>query len=264
MISRSSTTPSRVANIWRRAVDWLFVPRNKGAVLKKEEAVSSSLPTDFETQLPPSKTPDDELADSLQALRHAIREKAKEECTSLRDEIGIAEQRLKAARELAKKLGISISIAAIANEMRHWYAWSKNEKFDFSKYIVNGLCYIEGKKFRNEKGDETTLNEFAFCGRKYKLTIANERYGYASGDKYADLSLAIFDGTDYRSVFAADIVEKYDPYSPRWHVDYVTAINVGEWLHDMVMLDELVRARKDHERTKAEADYILPKAKNLG
>jgi hypothetical protein len=219
--------------------------------------------------VPPAPPPvpklswDDEMAASLDSLRKAVREKAKEEAQPLQDEIRDAESRLKAVRAIADKLGVTHAATAIAEEMRHWHSWSKNPNFDLQKNnLVEGLSYIWGEQTRDNR-NETNINEFVFRQNKYCLTVAKEHMAYEGTDKYADLILEAVDESGRKAVFCADVSKDIAEDFALWHVVRVTMFEAGEWVHDIVLLHELFRVRHEQVSLRFRAEHILPKAKNV-
>jgi hypothetical protein len=205
---------------------------------------------------------DDEMAASLEALRHAVREKAKADAKPLQDEISDAQSRLNAVRATAEKLGISQAATAIAEEMRHWHSWSKNPQFRFEKNLVAGLSYTGGEHIRQDR-NETNINEFVFRDHQYRLLIAGEHIGYDSTDKYADLILETFEEIGWKRVFSAEVTKDISYDFAVWHVLNVTMLDAGEWIHNVVMLHELFRVKQEQTSLQRKAEYLLPKAKNI-
>jgi len=78
---------------------------------------------------PRPKSPNEKLADSLESLSEAIREKTAADVQAMREQLQDANERLAAARQLADRLGISSAMTRIAEEMRHWPSWSKGDSF---------------------------------------------------------------------------------------------------------------------------------------
>lgn len=205
---------------------------------------------------------DDEMAASLEALRHAVREKAKADAKPLQDEITNAQSRLNAVRVTAEKLGVSQAAAAVAEEMRHWHSWSENPQFKFENNFVAGLSYTGGEHIRQDR-NETNINEFVFRDHQYRLSIAGEHIGYDSTDKYADLILETFEESGWRRVFSAEVTKDISYDFAVWHVLNVTMLDVGEWIYDVVMLHELFRVKQEQTSLQRKAEYLLPKAKNI-
>jgi len=138
--------------------------------------------------------------------------------------------------------------------MRHWSSWSKNESYDFSKNLVEGLRYV---------GGEGSANEFEMCGTPYRLLLSNQHYGMDSSNSYIDVLLERGDGTNFHPVFAAEMVQDISREFSPWRVFNVTRIEIGDWVHDMVMLDELFSARRQRDNLAFQLEYTLPKVKDL-
>jgi hypothetical protein len=197
-----------------------------------------------EKELPrePVKSPNEKLVESLNSLREAIREKAEAEHRPLQNQLAHANARLAAAKKLADELGISKAVTNVACEMTFWPSWSRLEGYDFSENLVEGLTYSGGTHEQGEK-HETTVNEFVMRGRHYRLSTLNEHYDANVGREFADLILERGDGQDYHQVFAAEVGNSLLG-TTYWGVDNVTTIELGDWVHDMVALEELFTARR--------------------
>jgi hypothetical protein len=243
-------------------VAWWLLSRERGkpypSAQRRELVVAEPVrePTKKE------RSAEQKLADSLETLREAIREKADAEHRTLRDQLEDANERLAAARRLADRLGVASAVTKIAGEMEHWYSWSKSEDYDFSENLVDGLKYLGGDH-TEVNGNKTTVNEFAFGGARYRMSLADEHYGIHSSSKYADLILECFDGTAYRRVFAAEIAQDIMREFAPWRALNVTTIELGTWVHGAVAPQELFIARRERDDLRRQAEYTLPKVKNL-
>ena len=212
---------------------------------------------------PSALSPEDQLAASLEAMRKAIREKAEADNAALREEITSAEKRLKEATALAQKLGVTSAVAELVEKMKHWHAWSKNERYDFVKeQLVDGLAYLGGESTKMGNGNHTSWNEFIFKN-KYRLSVDDEHWGYDSTDKYASIVVELYSDDNREIVFKSDVVQNGAQDFALWRPLHVTTLSVGDWLQDIVMLHEMMRNRQERQRLEANARYILPKAEGL-
>ena len=237
---------------------WFFSCSTKPAPSMQRNA-----PSERDLKVAPiGKSPDEKLVDSLEALREAIREKAVTQNQALRDKLEDANERLAAAMGLATELGVISAVTKIADEMEHWHSWSKHDSYDFSQVLVDGLGYMNGSQTQDNRS-ETTVNEFVFNGARYRMSVANEHYGFEGTNLYADLILEFFDGTKFLPVFRADISKNVIRDFAQWHVFNVTTIELGTWIQDIVALEELFIARRERDDLSRQLEYKLPKVKNL-
>ena len=254
-----------VALILAAVTLWFLLRRSGKARAKNADNSVGSVPRNPPHQVTPTpeRTPEDMLTVSLDAVRKAIRNKALADNAALRDRISSAEKQLAEATALANKLGVTKAVSELADNMQHWHAWSKNERYDFVKeQLVDGLAYSGGESTKANNGNTTSWNEFVF-NHKYRLTVANEHWGYDSTDIYASILLEVLDTETHNVVFSAEFVKDgMQDFAP-WRTLHVTKFDMGEWLTDIVMLHELIISRKERQYLEAEANYILPKAESL-
>lgn len=242
---------------------WLFRGKSAKPVLPALQVKPITPSEEAIVEKQPQKSPEEKLAECLKAAREAISEKTKLENRDLQEKLIDAKQKLKAANELSKKLGLSEAITNLAEEMDHWHAWSKNTNYNFSKNLVDGLVYIGGENTRTDRGYETTINTFVFNNAKYRLSVANEHWGYESTDKYGEIIIEKFNNGSFQTEFKAEVIQDGSRDFAPWRVLNVTDINLGDWAHDMTILDALILARKEKERLERDLEYVGPKTKNL-
>lgn len=215
-----------------------------------------------------ARDPASDLARSLDATRKAVRDMARARAATIEREGEAADAKIEAATALVQKLGLDTAIGQIITTMEYWPSWSDNQTYDFAREsLVDGLTDYRGTETDTEVGAGTGENvehSFTFDGVQFRLLVLNIAKCPPDFDfDVADAYLEVHHPGPPVTVYSTSVTRGFERDFEPWRASIVKSIHVGEWVHHIVKLQELLAAKEEMGRLERSVRYKREAAKDL-
>jgi len=216
---------------------------------KQTTQVTKSEPVSAEVEA----SMEDDLLSSIKQFREqqsSVRDKFLKEND---EKLAPAQEKIERAEKFMIDTGMDESIPKIVKHIWHWASWSQDDSI--KQYTAFDVSDISGEK--NGLKEWNLSFEYNEC--RYQFIFREQESYCDDGSQYSDMSLIFNDVKVLEIDCSSNLDRRYD----EWSYLSVKFLVIGDWVHSVVEMDELIELYDLKSLRDFGESMIVEQAENL-